>query len=83
MASDADVLYAVAGLSQLTFIPFFLNQEVVVLAKFEMKSMLEAVTKYKVNEMWLVPRKSTAILPARKLLTVLGQLSSSDSSTIP
>ncbi|KAJ9605985.1 hypothetical protein H2200_009834 [Cladophialophora chaetospira] len=47
--------FHIAGLSQLTFVPFFLNQEVAILAKFEIRSMLEAVTKYKVNEMWLVP----------------------------
>lgn len=56
----------VAGLSQLVFCPIFLNSEVVILAKFEMRAMLEAVVKYKINEMWLVPRES--------LLSVRGPL---------
>lgn len=59
---------AVAGLSQLVFCPIFLNAEAVILAKFEMRSMLEAVVKYKINEMWLVPRESW-MMPEKAHLT--------------
>ncbi|KIW70046.1 hypothetical protein PV04_02357 [Phialophora macrospora] len=47
--------FHIAGLVLMTFLPFFLNQEVVVLSRFEMREMLEAITKYRVTELGLVP----------------------------
>lgn len=39
-------------------LPALLNQEVVIMRRFTMKGMLDAIVKYKSNELWLVPRKS-------------------------
>lgn len=35
-----------------------MDQELVLMAQFDMKSMLEAVVKYRCEELWLVPRES-------------------------
>lgn len=39
-------------------LPAHINQEVIIMAKFNMKDMLDAIVKYKSNELWLVPRQS-------------------------
>lgn len=54
--------FHIAGLSQLVFLPFFLNQEVVVLPKFEMRTMLEAIKQYQISELWLVPPLSIRLI---------------------
>lgn len=46
----------VTGLVQIMHLPALLNQEVVIMRKFTMKGMLDAIVKYKSNELWLVPR---------------------------
>lgn len=49
-------LETVTGIVHILQLPLLLNQEVVLMAKFTMKSMLETVVKYQCQELWLVPR---------------------------
>ena len=50
-------LFHITGLVQLLQLPIVLNQIVVVLAKFDMKSMLDTIIKHRCDELWMVPRK--------------------------
>ncbi|KAL1892203.1 hypothetical protein Sste5346_007159 [Sporothrix stenoceras] len=47
--------YHITGLLQLIHLPVMMDQELVLMAQFDMKSMLEAVVKYRCEELWLVP----------------------------
>lgn len=47
----------VTGLVQLIHFPAFINQEVVVMSRFDMKEMLRTMEKWRCNELWLVPRR--------------------------
>ncbi|KAH8168586.1 AMP-binding enzyme domain-containing protein [Sarocladium implicatum] len=47
--------YHITGLVHLLHLPFLLNQNIVVVNKFDMKSMLDAITRFRCNELWLVP----------------------------
>lgn len=51
----------VTGIVQILQLPLTLNQEVVMMAKFNMQEMLDVIMKYKCDELWLVPRKSNSI----------------------
>ncbi|KAH6711195.1 hypothetical protein BKA61DRAFT_645348 [Leptodontidium sp. MPI-SDFR-AT-0119] len=48
-------LFHITGLVQIMILPAHINQEVIIMAKFNMKDMLDAIVKYKSNELWLVP----------------------------
>ncbi|KAL2202236.1 acetyl-CoA synthetase-like protein [Sarocladium strictum] len=47
--------YHITGLVHLLHLPVALDQDMVVMAKFDMTSMLRTIVKYKCNELWLVP----------------------------
>ncbi|CAK7202399.1 hypothetical protein SEUCBS139899_005122 [Sporothrix eucalyptigena] len=47
--------YHITGLLQLIHLPVMMDQELVLMAQFDMPSMLEAVVKYRCEELWLVP----------------------------
>ncbi|KIW99599.1 uncharacterized protein Z518_11012 [Rhinocladiella mackenziei CBS 650.93] len=48
-------LYHITGIVQILQLPLALNQEVVMMAKFNMQEMLDVIVKYKCDELWLVP----------------------------
>lgn len=48
---------SVTGIVQILQLPLVLNQQVVMMPKFNMKEMLDVIYKYKCDELWLVPRK--------------------------
>ncbi|CAK7231499.1 hypothetical protein SBRCBS47491_007950 [Sporothrix bragantina] len=47
--------YHITGLLQLIHLPVMMDQELVLMAQFDMPSMLDAVVKYRCEELWLVP----------------------------
>lgn len=51
-------LIVVTGIVQILQLPLALNQEVVIMGKFNMQEMLDVIDKYKCDELWMVPRKS-------------------------
>ncbi|OAG42492.1 hypothetical protein AYO21_03368 [Fonsecaea monophora] len=57
-------LFHITGLVQILQLPIVIDQEVVLMPKFEMKAMMDTIVKYKCDELWLVPRK--ALSPFRK-----------------
>src|SRR5258708_1429954 len=52
-----DTRCSVAGLVQIMIFPAHITQDVVVMEKFNMKKMLDAIVKYRSDELWLVPRR--------------------------
>ncbi|PVH71102.1 acetyl-CoA synthetase-like protein [Cadophora sp. DSE1049] len=48
-------LFHITGLVQIMIFPVHINQEVIIMARFNMKNMLDAVVKYRSEELWLVP----------------------------
>lgn len=65
----AESVYKVTGLIQIMTLPAHINQEVILMSRFHMKRMLDAIVKYKSDELWLVPRKSSCLriaLPIRR-----------------
>ncbi|KAN0105865.1 4-coumarate-CoA ligase 2 [Hyaloscypha variabilis] len=48
-------LYHITGLLQIMIVPVFLNQDVVIIRKFELRKMLGIVTRHQCEELWLVP----------------------------
>lgn len=62
----------VTGLAQIMHLPVLVNQDVVLVHKFNMKKMLDAIVKYRANELWLVPRQKSCLLaPVDRTLTRL------------
>ncbi|KXJ85359.1 hypothetical protein Micbo1qcDRAFT_186656 [Microdochium bolleyi] len=47
--------YHITGLVHLLHLPLVLHQDLLVMPKFEMRTMMEAIVKYRCNELWLVP----------------------------
>lgn len=47
----------VTGLVQILHLPVLLDQEVIVMEQFTMTTMLQAITSYGCQELWVVPRK--------------------------
>lgn len=47
----------VTGLVQILQLPIVLDQQVIIMPKFDMKAMMEIIVRYKCDELWLVPRK--------------------------
>ncbi|EXJ56091.1 hypothetical protein A1O7_09022 [Cladophialophora yegresii CBS 114405] len=48
-------LYHITGIVQILQLPLVLNQQVVMMPKFNMQQMLDVIYKYKCDELWLVP----------------------------
>ncbi|OAL33778.1 hypothetical protein AYO20_06954 [Fonsecaea nubica] len=48
-------LFHITGLVQILQLPIVIDQEVVLMPKFEMKAMMDTIVKYKCDELWLVP----------------------------
>ncbi|EXJ74992.1 uncharacterized protein A1O5_01688 [Cladophialophora psammophila CBS 110553] len=48
-------LFHITGLVQILQLPIVLDQEVVLMPKFDMKGMMDTIAKYKCDELWLVP----------------------------
>jgi len=55
-SSRYSTLIIVTGLLQIMIVPIFLNQDVVIIRKFELRKMLAIVTRHQCEELWLVPR---------------------------
>jgi long-subunit acyl-CoA synthetase (AMP-forming) len=49
---------SVTGIVQILQLPLALNQEVVLMAKFNLQEMMDVIYKYQCDELWLVPRES-------------------------
>ncbi|KAF4341632.1 phenylacetyl ligase [Fusarium beomiforme] len=47
--------YHITGLVHLLHLPIVLEQQMVVMAMFNMKQMMEAIVKFRCEELWLVP----------------------------
>ncbi|KAF5621157.1 phenylacetyl ligase [Fusarium tjaetaba] len=47
--------YHITGLVHLLHLPFVLEQQMVIMAKFDMKQMMETIVRFKCDELWLVP----------------------------
>jgi hypothetical protein len=47
---------AVTGLVHLIHLPVVLEQDIVLMDRFDMRKMLNTVVKYTCNELWVVPR---------------------------
>ncbi|CVL03459.1 hypothetical protein FPRO04_09749 [Fusarium proliferatum] len=47
--------YHITGLVHLLHLPIVLEQQMVIMAKFEMKQMMETIVRFKCDELWLVP----------------------------
>ncbi|EWY82773.1 hypothetical protein FOYG_14866 [Fusarium oxysporum NRRL 32931] len=47
--------YHITGLVHLLHLPIVLEQQMVIMAKFDMKQMMETVVTFKCDELWLVP----------------------------
>ncbi|KAF5566247.1 phenylacetyl ligase [Fusarium napiforme] len=47
--------YHITGLVHLLHLPIVLNQQMVIMAKFDMKQMMETIVRFKCDELWLVP----------------------------
>ncbi|PCD25209.1 hypothetical protein AU210_014318 [Fusarium oxysporum f. sp. radicis-cucumerinum] len=47
--------YHITGLVHLLHLPIVLGQQMVIMAKFDMKQMMETVVRFKCDELWLVP----------------------------
>ncbi|KAF5684532.1 phenylacetyl ligase [Fusarium circinatum] len=47
--------YHITGLVHLLHLPIVLEQQVVIMAKFDMKQMMETGVRFKCDELWLVP----------------------------
>lgn len=58
----ADVVALVTGIVQILQLPLTLNQEVVMMSKFNMQEMLDVIVDFKCDELWMVPRESRCIL---------------------
>lgn len=58
-------MLVVTGLIHLLQLPLVLNQNLVVMAKFDMRKMMETVVKYHCTELWLVPRMWPCPIPYR------------------
>ncbi|OQU94473.1 hypothetical protein CLAIMM_00827 [Cladophialophora immunda] len=48
-------LFHITGLVQILQLPIVIDQEVILMPKFDMKGMMDTITKYKCDELWLVP----------------------------
>ncbi|KAH8589605.1 4-coumarate:coenzyme A ligase [Bisporella sp. PMI_857] len=48
-------LFHITGLIQIMTLPVHIGQNVILMKKFNMKNMLEAIVKYQAGELWLVP----------------------------
>ena len=48
----------VTGIVQILQLPLTLNQEVVMMSKFNMQEMLDVIVNFKCDELWMVPRES-------------------------
>ncbi|KAF5973534.1 hypothetical protein FBULB1_8280 [Fusarium bulbicola] len=47
--------YHITGLIHLLHLPIVLEQQMVIMAKFDMKQMMETIVRFKCDELWLVP----------------------------
>ncbi|KAF5561451.1 phenylacetyl ligase [Fusarium phyllophilum] len=47
--------YHITGLVHLLHLPIVLEQQMVIMAKFDMKQMMDTIVKFKCDELWLVP----------------------------
>ncbi|CVL06724.1 related to phenylacetyl-CoA ligase [Fusarium mangiferae] len=47
--------YHITGLVHLLHLPIILEQQMVIMAKFDMKQMMETIVRFKCDELWLVP----------------------------
>ncbi|KPM45610.1 hypothetical protein AK830_g935 [Neonectria ditissima] len=47
--------YHITGLVHLIHLPVVLEQDIVIMDKFDMRKMLNTVVKYRCNELWVVP----------------------------
>ncbi|KAI1015480.1 hypothetical protein LB504_011080 [Fusarium proliferatum] len=47
--------YHITGLVHLLHLPIVLEQQMVIMAKFDMKQMMETIVRFKCDELWLVP----------------------------
>ncbi|KLO79038.1 phenylacetyl-CoA ligase [Fusarium fujikuroi] len=47
--------YHITGLVHLLHLPILLEQQMVIMAKFDMKQMMETIVRFKCDELWLVP----------------------------
>ncbi|KAF5694265.1 phenylacetyl ligase [Fusarium globosum] len=47
--------YHITGLVHLLHLPVVLEQQMVIMAKFDMKQMMETIVRFKCDELWLVP----------------------------
>ncbi|KAF5591071.1 phenylacetyl ligase [Fusarium pseudoanthophilum] len=47
--------YHITGLVHLLHLPIVLDQQMVIMAKFDMKQMMETIVRFKCDELWLVP----------------------------
>ncbi|KAH6677857.1 hypothetical protein F5X68DRAFT_224037 [Plectosphaerella plurivora] len=47
--------YHITGLIHLLHLPVLLGQDLILLRQFKMSTMLEAISRYKCDELWLVP----------------------------
>ncbi|EWG55385.1 hypothetical protein FVEG_13392 [Fusarium verticillioides 7600] len=47
--------YHITGLVHLLHLPFVLEQQMVIMAKFDMRHMMETIVRFKCDELWLVP----------------------------
>ncbi|KIY01306.1 uncharacterized protein Z520_02858 [Fonsecaea multimorphosa CBS 102226] len=48
-------LFHITGLVQILQLPIVLDQEVILMPKFDMQGMMDTIVKYKCDELWLVP----------------------------
>ncbi|KIV88636.1 hypothetical protein PV10_08302 [Exophiala mesophila] len=48
-------LYHITGIVQILQLPLTLNQEVVMMSKFNMQEMLDVIVNFKCDELWMVP----------------------------
>ncbi|KAF4439100.1 phenylacetyl- ligase [Fusarium acutatum] len=47
--------YHITGLVHLLHLPIVLEQQMIIMAKFDMKQMMETIERFKCDELWLVP----------------------------
>ncbi|KAF5243417.1 hypothetical protein FANTH_8239 [Fusarium anthophilum] len=47
--------YHITGLVHLLHLPIVLEQQMVIMARFDMKQMMETIVRFKCDELWLVP----------------------------
>jgi acyl-CoA synthetase (AMP-forming)/AMP-acid ligase II len=62
-SSRYSTLIVVTGLLQIMIVPVFLNHDVVIIRKYELRKMLDIVTRHQCGELWLVPRKPRTPYP--------------------